>query len=136
MRTKLLTVFSIVAGGVLLISFQDKTLQDSIKRGEEAYSTNCVTCHMAKGEGLEGSFPPLAKADYIAKDKTGKASIGAILNGMSDEITVNGKKYNSIMPSQAYLSDEQIADILNYVRNSWGNKGKAITPAMVKAERK
>lgn len=91
---------------------------------------------MAKGEGLEGSFPPLAKADFIAKDKTGKASIGAILNGMSDEITVNGKKYNSIMPSQAYLSDEQIADILNYVRNSWGNKGKAITPAMVKAERK
>ena len=67
MRTKLLTVFSILAGGVLLISFQDKTLQDSIKRGEEAYSTNCVTCHMAKGEGLEGSFPPLAKADYITK---------------------------------------------------------------------
>lgn len=136
MYKKLLTIFSIVAGCGLLISFQDKTLQESIKRGEEAYATNCVTCHMAKGEGLEGSFPPLAKADFIAKDKTGKASIGAILNGMSDEITVNGKKYNSIMPAQAYLDDGQIADILNYVRNSWGNKGKAITPAMVKAERK
>lgn len=136
MRTKLLTVFTIVTVGVLVLSFQDKTLQDSIKRGEEAYTTNCITCHMAKGEGLEGSFPPLARADFIAKDKTGKASIGAILIGMSEEITVNGKKYNSIMPAQAYLSDEEIADILNYVRNSWGNKGKAITPAMVKAERK
>lgn len=136
MRTKLLTLFSIVTIGVLVLSFQDKTLKESIKRGEEVYATNCITCHMGKGEGMEGSFPPLAKADYIAKDKTGKASIGAILNGMSDEITVNGIKYNSIMPSQSYLSDEQIADVLNYVRNSWGNKGKAITPAMVKAERK
>lgn len=136
MRKKLLTVFSIVAGGVLLISFQDKSLQDSIKRGEEVYTANCITCHMAKGEGLEGSFPPLAKADYIAKDKTGKAAMLAVLNGLTDEITVNGKKYSTPMPSQAYLSDEQIADVLNYVRNSWGNKGKTITPAMVKAERK
>jgi mono/diheme cytochrome c family protein len=136
MSTKLMTVFSIVVTGMLVLSFQDKTLQDSIKRGEEVYTTNCITCHMAKGEGLEGSFPPLAKADYIAKDKTGKASIGAVLNGLSDEITVNGNKYNAIMPAQSYLSDEQIADVLNYVRNSWGNKGKAITPAMVKAERK
>lgn len=136
MRTKLLTIFSVVAGGVLLLSFQDKTLQESVKRGEEVYTTNCITCHMTKGEGLDGSFPPLAKADFLAKDKTGKASINAVLNGLADEIKVNGKPYNSPMPSQSYLTDEQIADVLNYVRNSWGNKAKAITPAMVKAERK
>lgn len=136
MRMKLLTVFSIIASGALLLSFQDKTLPESIKRGEEVYTANCITCHFAKGEGMEGSFPPLAKADFIAKDKTGKASISAVLNGLADEIKVNGKTYNAIMPSQSYLNDEQIADVLNYVRNSWGNKGKAITPAMVKAERK
>lgn len=137
MRKNVLTIFSILTFNVVLFSFQDNTLEQSIKRGEEVYTTNCVTCHMQKGEGMEGSFPPLAKADYIAKDKTGKKSIGAILNGLEGEIEVNGKKYNAIMPAQSYLTDQQIADVLNYVRNSWGNKTKAIvTEAMVKAERK
>jgi mono/diheme cytochrome c family protein len=127
--------FFILLGGVLL-SFQDSSLNQSIKRGEEVYAANCVTCHMQKGEGMEGSFPPLARADYLAKDKTGKKAIGAILEGLTGEITVNGKKYDAPMPSQSYLTDQQIADVLNYVRNSWGNKGKEITEAMVKAERK
>lgn len=120
----------------LLISFQDNSLEQSIKRGEEVYTANCLTCHMQKGEGMEGAYPPLAKADFITKDKTGKKSIGVILNGLTGEITVNGKKYNVPMPAQNYLTDQQIADVLNYVRNSWGNKAKAITEDMVKAERK
>jgi mono/diheme cytochrome c family protein len=136
MRKNVLTVLSIFLLGGVLVSFQDDALKQSIKRGEEVYTTNCVTCHMQKGEGLDGSFPPLAKADYIAKDKTGKHAIGIVLNGLEGEITVNGKKYDVLMPGQNYLNDQQIADVLNYVRNSWGNKGKIITVAMVKAERK
>lgn len=136
MRKNFLILFVAVSLSVLFVSFQDNALAESIKRGEEGYTTNCVTCHMQKGEGMEGSFPPLAKADYIAKDKTGKKAITAVLNGLSDEITVNGVKYNVPMPAQNYLTDQQIADILNFVRNSWGNKGKMITPDMVKAERK
>jgi mono/diheme cytochrome c family protein len=136
MRTNVLTIFSLLTICSLFVAFQDNSLEQSIKRGEEVYNANCITCHMQKGEGMEGAYPPLAKADFIAKDKTGKQSIGAILNGLSGEITVNGKKYNVPMPAQNYLTDQQIADVLNYVRNSWGNKAKAITEAMVKAERK
>ena len=136
MRTNVLTVFAVLTIAVVLFSFQDNTLEQSIKRGEEVYGANCVTCHMQKGEGMEGAYPPLAKADFITKDKTGKKSIGVVLNGLQEEITVNGKKYNVPMPAQAYLTDQQIADVLNYVRNSWGNKAKALTEEMVKAERK
>jgi mono/diheme cytochrome c family protein len=136
MRTNVLTIFSLLTICSLFVAFQDNSLEQSVKRGEEVYNANCITCHMQKGEGMEGAYPPLAKADFIAKDKTGKQSIGAILNGLSGEITVNGKKYNVPMPAQNYLTDQQIADVLNYVRNSWGNKAKAITEAMVKAERK
>jgi mono/diheme cytochrome c family protein len=136
MRKNVLTIISILVSSGILFSFQDNTLEQSIKRGEEVYNTNCATCHMQKGEGMEGSFPPLAKADFITKDKTGKKSIGVVLNGLDGEITVNGKKYNVPMTPLNYLSDQQIADVLNFVRNSWGNKAKALTPEMVKAERK
>lgn len=136
MHKHVLTVLSVIVLGVAALAFQDNTLPQSMKRGEEVYNTNCVTCHMQKGEGMEGSFPPLAKADFLAKDKTGKKSIGVVLNGLDEEITVNGVKYSVPMPGQNYLTDQQIADVLNYVRNNWGNKSKAITPAMVKAERK
>ena len=136
MRTNISGIVSCMVICVAFMAFQDNSLAASIKRGEEVYTANCVTCHMQKGEGMEGAYPPLAKADFLAKDKTGRQAIGVVLNGMAGEITVNGKKYNVPMPAQHYLSDQQIADVLNYVRNSWGNKGKAITEEMVKAERK
>lgn len=136
MRTTVLTIFSILTLSALFLAFQDNPLEQSIKRGAELYTTNCLSCHMQNGEGLDGVYPPLAKADFLAKDKTGKKAIGAVLNGLEGELVVNGKSYNVPMPAQNYLTDEQIADVLNYVRNSWGNKAKAITESMVKAERK
>ncbi len=114
------------------ISFKEKPLQDN-NNGKELYTLYCQSCHMENGEGVEGLYPPLAKTSYL---KDAKKNINIILDGLSGEITVNGKKYNTDMPAQAYLTDEQIADILNYVRNSWGNKYPAITEAQVKAERK
>jgi mono/diheme cytochrome c family protein len=136
MRTTILTIFSMLFVSAAFLAFQDNPLEQSIKRGAEVYTTSCQMCHMQNGEGLEGSFPPLAKADFLEKDKTGKKAIGVVLNGMEGELTVNGKTYNVPMPSQSHLSDQQIADVLNYIRNSWGNKGKMITEDMVKAERK
>lgn len=131
-----LTVLALIVVVSGLLSFQNDELAKSIKRGQEVYGTSCLTCHQENGQGLEGTFPPLAKADFLVKDKDGKKAIGVILNGQNGEITVNGKKYNVEMPSQNFLTDEQIADVLNYARNTWGNKGKLITPAMVKAGRK
>ena len=110
------------------------TLKESIIRGEKIYAANCQSCHMPAGEGITGTFPPLAKSDYLMKDQ--KRAIRSVLHGVSGEITVNGVKYNMDMPAQDYLSDAEVADVLNYVQNSWGNKAKAVTPAQVKAERK
>lgn len=110
----------------------ESLLQDN-KNGKEVYLLQCQSCHLEKGEGVEGLYPPLAKTNYL---KNTKKIIGIILNGQSGEITVNGKKYNTDMPAQSYLTDQQIADVLNYVRTSWGNKYPAITAAQVKAERK
>ncbi|TMI96671.1 MAG: cytochrome c [Bacteroidetes bacterium] len=117
----------------LAFKFQDKNLQESMKRGKEVYMIHCQNCHMENGQGMEGVNPPLAKTAYL---KDAKKNIGYILNGQTGEITVNGKKYNAIMNPLNYLDDIQIADVLNYVRNSWGNKYPIVTPAQVKAERK
>jgi nitrite reductase (NO-forming) len=122
---------------LLLTAFQTTNqkfdLKASIERGKEVYNSQCITCHMENGEGIEGAFPPLAKSDYLMADK--KRAVRQILEGASGEMVVNGVTYNGEMPA-IDLTDEQVSDVLNYVRNSWGNKGGAVTPTEVKAERK
>lgn len=108
-------------------------LKASMERGKSNYVVYCMSCHMEQGEGLEGVYPPLAKSDYLMADK--KRSIVQTIKGVTGEIKVNGKVYNGEM-SGFDLSDEEISDMLNYVRNSFGNKGGVITPAEVKAARK
>ena len=133
---RLITIFVIAFGIVILSSFiSDQQLSESIKRGKEVYTLYCQSCHMEDGKGTPDINPPVAKADYLKKPA--KTLIGVILDGQSGEVVVNGKKYNAIMPPQPYLTDEQIADVLNYCRNTWGNKISGnITPAAVKALRK
>ena len=129
-------ISAIITGIILLSSFnQDPQLKESIERGKEVYTLNCQNCHMEDGMGMQDVNPPLAKSDYLKKP--GKTLIGIVLKGQSGEIIVNGKKYNGNMPAQDYLTDEQIADVYNYARNSWGNKiAGTITPAMVNELRK
>lgn len=131
-KTIFFTALLVPAAGLFIFFSQDKNLQESMKRGKEVYALYCQSCHMENGEGMEGVNPPVAKTTYL---KDVKKNIGYILNGQTGEITVNGKKYNATMNPMNYLDDQQIADVLNYVRNSWGNKYPAVTPAQVKAER-
>ena len=126
------TLFFITVISLMSFQTQKFDLKASIERGKEVYDVHCITCHMEKGEGLEGAFPPLAKADYLMADKP--RSIKQIIQGATGEMTVNGKTYSGEMPA-VDLTDEQVSDVLNYVRNSWGNKGGAVTPAEVKAQR-
>jgi mono/diheme cytochrome c family protein len=128
------TVLSIVfiSGICWLAMAQEDTLQQSMKRGEEVYAANCASCHMPEGEGLEGAFPPLAKTDYL-KDQ--KRVINIVLKGQEGEIKVNGKTYNVPMAAFGHLTDQQVADVLNYIRNNWGNKNAMIKTVHVKAER-
>lgn len=125
--------FISVVSSMSFLPVQKFDLKASIERGKEVYNAQCITCHMEKGEGIEGVFPPVAKSDYLMADKN--RSIKQILEGVSGEMKVNGKIYNGEMPA-VDLTDEQVSDVLNYVRNSWGNKGAAVTPEEVKAQRK
>src|SRR5690554_4736339 len=109
------------------LSFEEK-----MKFGKDKYMATCVACHQGNGQGIEGAFPPLANADYLNADVD--RAIDIVLHGKSGEITVNGKKYNSVMTAQA-LSDEDVANVLTYVYNSWGNNKTDVTPEMVNAVR-
>jgi nitrite reductase (NO-forming) len=88
------------------------------ERGKKVFLTSCFACHMANGEGLPAVFPPLANSDYLKADKD--RAIKVVLKGLSGPITVNGKPYNNLMPPQEY-TDDQVADVLTYVMNAWGN---------------
>lgn len=100
---------------------QQTALQKSIARGKEIYSEFCIQCHMANGKGNASTFPPLDGSDWLKKKRT--ESIHAIKYGQKGEIVVNGKKYNAMMPPMG-LSDEEVADVMNYVSNSWTNSNK------------
>lgn len=110
-----------------------RTKAERIDLGKNLYSRSCIACHQRDGSGLAAAFPPLAKSDYLNADPD--RAIDIVLFGLSGEITVNGQKYNSNMPAQV-LNDDQVANVLTYVYNSWGNKGTVITPEMVDARRK
>lgn len=130
------TFILIAITAVILLSFQQKKpydLKASMARGEQLYISYCLSCHMDQGQGIEGVYPPLAKSDYLMADK--KRSIQQILYGVSGEIKVNGKTYNLEMTGFD-LTDEETADVLNYIRNSWGNKGAVVTPEEVRTARK
>jgi mono/diheme cytochrome c family protein len=111
---------------------QKEKLTESIARGKTIYVERCMSCHQEKGEGIEGSFPPLAKADFLTKSLD--RSIYAVKFGMEGKITVNGKEFDNMMPNPG-LEDAEVADVMNYVRNAWGNSSakKMVTEAMVKA---
>ena len=108
---------------------QTKSLEQKIADGKQVYMKTCFACHQASGEGIPNAFPPLAKSDYLNADV--KRAISIILHGKTGEITVNGKQYNSVMTKQA-LSEEEVADVLTYVYNSWGNNKTNVAVNTVK----
>ncbi|MCU0791474.1 MAG: copper-containing nitrite reductase [Opitutaceae bacterium] len=102
------------------------TKEMQIEKGKQVYMQNCFACHLPTGEGMAGVFPPLAKSDFLLADR--ERAIRVVLKGMSGPITVNGHPYNGVMPPQGeVLTVEQVADVLTYVTNSWGNSADAFT---------
>lgn len=115
--------------------YQKFDLAKSIERGKEVYTTYCITCHMEAGNSTPSIYPPLAKSDYLKKSID--TLINVVLEGQTGEIVVNDTTYNGQMLPLNYLTDEQISDVLNYTRNSFGNKMKdPVLPEQVKALRK
>ena len=119
-------------------------LADQIASGKEIYSQvtpgggMCVACHLPNGLGQPGAFPPLDRSDWVLGDKERLIKIS--IHGLQGEVIVNGEKYVGVMqgfgqPLGSPLNDQQIADVLTYIRNEWGNSVSAISPEEVKAVR-
>lgn len=89
--------------------------------GKEIYADFCVQCHGANGKGDGKNFPPLDGSDWLTKRR--KESIHAVKFGQKGEIIVNKIKFNNNMPTMG-LSNQEVADVMNYVMNAWGNKQK------------
>lgn len=125
---------SMPTGGVKTEKVEMKalSLEERMTFGKDKYMATCSACHQANGLGIEGAFPPLAKSDYLNADVN--RAIDIVLHGKTGEITVNGKKFNSVMTAQA-MSDEEVTNVLTYVYNSWSNSKKEVTPEMVQAVR-
>jgi len=112
---------------------QGPDVQASIARGEKLYGLYCLSCHQKSGNGVPHMNPPLVKTSYITGDT--KKLVTWVLKGSTENVEIDGKSYSNNMPAQNYLKDDQIADVLTYVRNSFGNSSPAITAGDVKAIR-
>ncbi len=107
---------------------------ESYKRGKEIYTDFCITCHLANGKGITGTFPPLDGSNWLTEKRL--ETIHAVKYGLQGPIVVNGEKYDMVMTPQG-LTDQEVADVLNYVMNSWSNSSKkSVSPEEVKAVKK
>jgi nitrite reductase (NO-forming) len=109
------------------------TIEQQAAAGKALFNGTCSVCHQDTGSGIPNVFPPLAKSSYFAADKT--KAIHVALNGLSGQITVNGNTFNSVMPPMSQLNDDEIANIMTYVYNSWGNPGGRVSASEVAAIR-
>lgn len=106
--------------------------EERVKLGATVFEANCAACHQASGQGVPEAFPPLAQSDYLNADKI--RAIKTITGGLQGKVTVNGQAFDGVMPAWS-LSDEDIANVMTYLYNSWGNSGQEVTPEEVKANR-
>jgi len=132
-RTGILVTFALAsAASAFAAESTNRISSQQVSRGKLLYLQHCVICHQASGQGAAGTFPPLAKSDFLMADK--ERSIRALVEGLSGPITVNGRNYDGAMPP-VVLNDAQVADVLTFVRTTFGNNGDAVTVAEAKQVR-
>ena len=120
-------VFSIIfmtyelnSGAALLSSGRT----NGVHPGKAVYDEYCLSCHQADGRGVPGMNPPISKTEWVTGDKV--RLINILLKGLKTPLTINGEEYHNPMPSHAFLSDQQIADVLSYIRSGFGNKASVV----------
>lgn len=106
------------------IKKEEETVPDELQAGKVVYNTYCAACHQRDGKGAPGMNPPLAGINIVAGNK--QELIKIILNGYDKPAKINGESYQNVMPPHRWLTDQQIADVLSYIRQSWGNKADAV----------
>jgi mono/diheme cytochrome c family protein len=130
----ILKVLFAAFAGLIFIQAHQPLPKASIERGKKVYDTYCLACHQADGSGMQRMNPTLVKTSYVLGDK--KKLITIILKGLQGgEVEIDGDTFHNPMPAHDFLKDQEIADVLSYVRNSFGNKASAVTVAEVKSER-
>lgn len=112
---------------------QNSGSTEKIHPGKMIYMQFCLACHMENAEGVPGLYPPLTQTEYILGDK--KRLIEAVLYGLEGPFEVKGIQYNNVMAKLDYLQDQQIADVLTYIRANFGNNAEAIEATDVKLVR-
>lgn len=118
-----------ITEGSAKAKIEERSVEERLALGKTQYETNCAACHMKDGVGVPGAFPPLVKSDFLANrvDK----GVGIILHGLSGPIQVNGKEFNGVMPA-LQLNDDEVANILTYVRSNFSKMSSgAVTAADV-----
>jgi nitrite reductase (NO-forming) len=109
------------------------TKEIQIEKGKQTYMQTCFVCHQMDGNGIPGQIPPLARSEFLMADED--RAVRIVLQGLSGEITVNDKKFNGTMVPLNYLTDDQVANVLTYVKNSFGNSGDAVSAGLVRRVR-
>ena len=131
MKRNITLAFSVLAIGLIAMKTPGQKAVDKaqMERGLKVYESSCLGCHQADGVGVPSLNPPLTKTRWVLGDK--KQLITITLSGMQEPIEVNGETYANPMPAQVHLSDQDIADVLTYIRNSFGNKASSVTAGEV-----
>jgi mono/diheme cytochrome c family protein len=131
MRKKIVII--VMAAVTFMPGCGDDIPKARLENGKKVYDTYCQSCHMQDGGGVPNMNAPLAKSEYVAGETEKLVSI--VLKGSAAFADDPGRSYKNVMASMAQLTDTEIADVLTYVRNNFGNKGAAISPEEVKATR-
>lgn len=119
--------------GDLPIASAPKGPVDPMVLGKRVFTANCAACHQPTGQGVPGAFPPLAGSEWVVGgDWHGDNHlVRVVLHGLQGPIDVEGKAFNGVMPPWQQLKDEEIAAVLTYIRNEWGNKAPPVTAEQV-----
>jgi mono/diheme cytochrome c family protein len=135
-KTLIVLVSLVTVAAIFFISCNSpSTSEASIERGGKIYAQTCLPCHQADGSGVPQLNPPLKNTPYVLGEESRLISI--VMNGFSEGVEINGETYTNPMPPfGGNLKDGEIADVLTYVRNSFGNKASEISAEQVKALRK
>ena len=143
MKRVLITLLIMTAGGIKLSAQTTGKKAPAAKaqvvsaavmaNGKKIYGQYCLACHMADGGGVPNMNPPLSKTSYVLGDKT--RLIKVILNGLATGEEIDGETYTNVMPAHNFLKDQEIADVLSFVRNSFDNKAGSVSVAEVKSVR-
>jgi mono/diheme cytochrome c family protein len=108
-------------------------LSAQMAAGHKIYMSYCLSCHQADGVGVQNMNPPLIKTSYVLGDKN--KIIKIVLKGFNEQVEINGDTYTNVMPNLSVLKDQEIADVLTFIRHSFGNKASAVHAAEVTAVR-